>query len=242
MADLLKMAFSGFDPEKAHAAYRIWGESGEDDDLSLAWREAVPAIGVVYSRAGFDDTGRITEAEYISTAACRIYSELENRAFKGEHQNSYSFYLQRISMNAFLRETSEWTANRVIDFDYHGPQAPAGRVRSIADVEQHIYLNQLPALLEDMVTDKIRFDGLKFEACVYALRQVLASKVASPRWMKKAYGLAREEADMLVDYVTIRIRLSLYEIRDNIWEGGVLDGWTDAAATYTPQDRVYMES
>ena len=237
MADLLELARAPFDGDAAFAAYCRWEMSGDDDAalFEAAFHRALPATGVIY-RSGFSSSNNtITVREFISSAALILYRDLKRRAFHGDLPDQYARWLFISSHNAFIDERRGWSANRIFNFDYHGPRAPRGSLYDVQDVEHAIFIEQLPREIVARVSPKIRFDGMRRLACFYILRQLLGGGLVPTRYVRKHFGIWGRDLEFLMDYVAVRIRMALYEIKADLCHGKVVDDWIDAVAVYGPK-------
>jgi hypothetical protein len=233
VADLLELACASFDAEAAHVAYRSWEESGEEEHHEEAFLRALPATGVIFFRAGFTSmSSAITPREFIGSAALSVYNETRKRSFRGSYVEQYAKWLYSISRNSFIDELREWSSRRIFNFDYHGPCTPRGSLYDVQDVEHEIFLRQLPREIVKRVSKAIRFDGQRRLACFHILRQLVSGHEIAERYMRKQFGVVKPDLDFLIDYVTVRVRMALYEIRTDLCHGKVVDDWVSVVDMY----------
>lgn len=233
MADLLELACASFDGAAAYAAYRSWEESGAEEHHEEAFRRALPATGVIFFRAGFRSmSGAITPREFIGAAAVDVYDETRKRSFRDGSPEQYKVWLYNISRNSFISELRSWASRRVFNFDYHGPCVPRGALYDVQDVEHEMFLRQLPREIFKRVSAAVRFDGQRRLACFYILRQLVGGQEVAARYLRKQFGLSVADVEFLIDYVTVRIRMALYEIRTDLCHGKVVEDWVSVVDMY----------
>lgn len=188
---------------------------------------------MIFCRAGFESlSNAITPREFIGSAAIRVYNETRKRSFRGSYTAQYVLWLFSMSRNSFIDELRAWSSRRIFNFDYHGPSTPRGSLYDVQDVEHEIFLQQLPREISKRVSSAIRFDGQRRLACFYILRQLVGGQEIAARYMSKQFGVSGSDLEFLIDYVTVRIRMALYEIRADLCHGKVVEDWVSVVDMY----------
>jgi hypothetical protein len=79
------------------------------------------------------------------------------------------------------------------------------------DVENHIYLEQLPGYLRDLVVERFRFVGYELQACMYILDRLLTGSKIVVAYMKRVIGI--KDPDFFISYVVVMIRKTIYDMK-----------------------------
>lgn len=79
------------------------------------------------------------------------------------------------------------------------------------DVEDAIFVEELPRSLALDISSSLRFGGKAREASVYVFRRLLHGKAVLPIWLSRAYEIS--EPEFFIDHVKVCIRRHLYDAR-----------------------------
>jgi hypothetical protein len=103
------------------------------------------------------------------------------------------------------------TFNEIVSYERPKGCIKPARMLYPQDVENHIYLNQLPGYIRDLVVDSFRFDGLELQACMYVLDRLLNGSKIVVAYMKRMIGV--KDPEFFISYVVVMIRKTIYEMK-----------------------------
>jgi hypothetical protein len=85
------------------------------------------------------------------------------------------------------------------------------------DVEDQMYLEELPKILIGNILKKIRFEDPKIRSTLkYVLERILARRRIVPDWIRRKWGFGGKTVKFLTEHAYIILRAELYELRKDI--------------------------
>lgn len=122
-------------------------------------------------------------------------------------------------------------------FDFLGACAhpPVGRLVSIADVESKMMLEKLPQLIRDDFQRHNRLKGNQRVASYDVLKKILTGKPISTRELIEQFGVEPKHVTFVINYVTLRVRLAIDAMSDEIKEWRFIEDWRQLYDLYTPE-------
>lgn len=149
--------------------------------------------------------------ECLADASVYLYQQLTRRTYQHTHGDPDHFTNHFYTI---IKRQLYKTVMEVQQFTY----LPAGSEPDKSpkpihpwDVEQHIYLEQLPGQVRDLVMRKIRFEGQEYQACLYVLDRVLTGARIVPAYMKNELNV--RDPNFLVTYMVVVLRSTLYDLK-----------------------------
>ena len=181
-------------------------------DPNLTYDVLLPLISMVVKKH-FPGLERTREDDMISDAMGSLYIQLLRRKYNHHEWNERHF--TTFFWNVIKRQLYD-SINAINKSHYPpGMLAPPHMIHPI-DVENHMYLEQLPGFVRDIVTKRFRFTGRELQACMYVLDRLLTGSQIVAAYLKRIIGV--DDPEFFVTYVVVLIRSSIYELKI---QGGV---------------------
>ena len=150
--------------------------------------------------------------EYLSSSIVTLCENIRNRKYDDSTPDPDRF--TNFFYTAVKRTLSSDYWSTKLFIPESGSECYTHRVRFIThqDIDNRIFLAQLPYEIYHLVESRIRFDGKEYEACLYVLERILQGKRVVAYKMKKQYGI--QDYLFFIRYVQILIRSVLYEMKE----------------------------
>lgn len=174
--------------------------------LATEWKSAISAY----------------EDELISAAMTKLYDLILNRAYDAmlvrrgvegvyglNEFMRWHYYEIHGSMRTTVCDDRSWDEQRLTKYGIE----PASMLKPW-HCETRIYLSQLPHELENLVMERVRFEGNGYLACQYVLRCILRNGRVVEGVIKHELKLVNVK--FFVDYVLVLLRSVLYGLRGGV--------------------------
>lgn len=178
-------------------------------DSNLIFELMMPLI-IIVMRRHYLGVGRMAEDELVTDAMGGLYTALRKRVYDAkfvDHRHFTAYF-----WNIIRRELSDTLGayHRL----HHPPttiEVEHPRMIQPQEVENHIYLEQLPVFVRDIVIKQIRFSGRELQACLYVLDRILTGARIVLAYMKRLIGVS--DPEFFVSYIVVKIRMTIYELK-----------------------------
>jgi len=211
--DLLKAVFDSPRAwERSYAAYASYRDhGGRTRDLNEAFLAALLVIR---------DVCRSRDRALVGAAAWAMFRALQDRRFTTGDVSRFRTFLRQIARGAVAHERE--AAGRFLLVDQVAPEicwdgmGVTGHLHDVNDVERKLVVEKIPILVVRDVVKRLRFADEDREACLYVLQQLVAGHDVLPRGLTPLFELPEYRLRFLVDYVSVRCRIALRKIRDEL--------------------------
>jgi hypothetical protein len=123
---------------------------------------------------------------------------------------------------------------QTFDFLHACARPPFGRLVTTDDVDAKLALEKLPQLIRDEFHRHNRLRGNQRKASYFVLKRVLTGKPISERELIEKFGVEPEHVRFVVDYVTVRVRLAIEALSEEIKRWRFIEDWRDLYTLYEP--------
>jgi len=226
--------FAPADQALAYAAYEAWLRDDATELLHAAVERALPFVGIAYrcivkARPPIAFLPDDERDELLSLGVVEVFNRVRSRR---EITYDAAVGYERYLVSSARRAMEAWQPLKPQIFDYaEMAQLPTvGRVERIRDIEMRLYLRRLPAALLAYYRRHTRLTPP--EAGEYVLARLLRARPISLTHLARRFGLASPQ--FAVDHTVVLVRRCLYELRDEIEDGHVVEDWHDVSALYYP--------
>lgn len=188
-------------------------------DLELLFHHFAPIVWIVLLseyRGIPEDYGD----EMISVAMTTLYDAIRLRKYDQYPQEGLNQFVLwhyaavRRSMQTEAMDERNWNERRLTKYGIQPASMPKPWHREIG-----IFLEQLPRELENLVMERVRFEGNGYLACQYVLRCLLNGNRIVDGVIK--HELKLPNVKFFVDYVLVSLRLVLYSLRGGVPIGAI---------------------
>lgn len=219
----------------AYAAYCAWLGSNEVEQLHVAVEHALPFVGIAYrcmlqARPALAYLPDHDRDELLSLGVVEVFHRIRaRREITYDAARGYERYL----VSSARRVMDAWSPQRPQIFDYASvSQLPSiGRLGKIRDTEMRLYLTSLPAMLLEYYRTHTRLQPPA--AGEYVLARLLRGRPISHTHLAQRFRVANPQ--FAIDHTVVLVRRCLYELRDDIEDGHIVDDWHDVAALFDPR-------
>ena len=129
-------------------------------------------------------------------------------------------------------------------FDYvrNGGRPPCGRLVRIQDVEDKLFLEQLPRLILTYFQSHHRLAGKELSVALVVLKTILRGKPIQPEALAKDFELPGTRVQFVIDYTVCLVRQCLWGLRNELAECRMIEDlgedWLGMLLSlYEPEER-----
>lgn len=178
--------------------------------LAYLQRSVALRITMKYRHLGLDTCEDLVQSVMMKLIKC-----VKDQIFPEDDADGFNSFLLAIIDNHTARAFSTLYDDVPGKLDIHEyGRHYQKRFRSQYDVEDAIYLNEIPELLCKDVVDHLRFDGEFRAATEYVLQMLLSGRRVVHYWIKNNFRISNHR--FLVEHAVVNLRKRLYEARKDI--------------------------
>ena len=181
----------------------------KSSNTELIYTYLLPLVRIVISKE-FPVLDDAQNDEVLSDAACYLFEYVHKRKYEHTEANEGHFtgYFYTI-----IKRQMYWSLNEVQRFAYLPPDTniPTPRLVHPRDVENHIYLEQLPGYVRSLVIKRFRFRESELAACMYVLDQVLTGERIVLAYIRRDLNIS--DPEFFVTYVLVILRSTIYKLK-----------------------------
>lgn len=177
-------------------------------DLGLIYHYLLPLVRIV-ARKTIRAVADELEEEVMADAAANLYIQLARRTYDSDEWdpdhfiNHYYAIVRRHIIEAFRDVVI------ILPEKYEQPQPP--RMLHPYDVENHLYLLQIPDVIRQHASNRIRFSGAEKDACLYLIDRILTgTRIVLPYLTNE---LHLREPEFYVTYIVVILRATIYDLK-----------------------------
>lgn len=143
----------------------------------------------------------------IADAVSALYQSVMRRKYESNgDDNHFTGYFFNVIKRQMYNSLNDKTS-----FEHPAATITPSRVIHPLDVENHIYLEQLPGFIRDAVVARIRFTGRELQACMYVLDRLLTGSNIVSAYLKRGIGV--QDPEFFVTYIVVLMRSSIYDLK-----------------------------
>ena len=216
------MTETKYNGKEAIAAYKVYLESGLKEDAYTAFEKFMPLVHSeltmgVKSRI-FKSLPEIDMDGVKSHASYKIWDKIINRKMRVE---KYTAYLQKVIRDSIYDVFREIKSQSVPAEHVHWPV-----YFGIREVENQIFLSELPEAVIKKFESKLRFngevEGKVKDACLYVANELTqqhrdSERIAENVLRKRIKSIYRvEDPQFVIDYVIVAFRSILMDVKEEL--------------------------
>lgn len=184
-------------------------------DINLVFEHFLPLVWIVMLSEFKGLTDDIQE-DLVSVSMISLYEvtlsrkcEALGRCGSLNEFIMWHYNIIRSRMFSKFAEDRIWNERRLTKYGIDVPPMPGPWHR-----ELDIYLSQLPRELENLVMERVRFEGNGYLACQYILRCILRKDRIVEGVIK--HELRQANVRFFIDYVLVLLRVVLYSLKGGV--------------------------
>jgi hypothetical protein len=200
-----------YDKYVAFELYLLYVEVEDAPTLNDAWLAVVPLVGMLLKRE-FNRLDDSMLEEFEADAIAEIREILRRKMPPINSAESFDWY----TYSAVFKHTCELLEYEIRPLKANPNVACYERLTHIVSGEHiftEVFTKHLPSYLLQTAVNKIRFAGRERDACEYLLERLAQGKNGSNGALRTRYDIPSERVPFFVNYATVLLRQSLYELR-----------------------------
>lgn len=178
------------------------------DSYDLLYECMLPLVRIVLRREMFDHA---EDEDYYADGFETLSYNLMYHKYDhdGEDPGSFnSFFYMAIRRAVVARY---WADKYAMPFDHSESWRPQSQTLHPYDIENQMYLEQLPNHVTQLVLDRIRFTNRELNACLYFLNQLMTGGKIIYYYVKNDLGV--QDPDFYLNYVLVLLRSTLHSMK-----------------------------
>lgn len=216
-----------YDDGAAYQSYLTYLDGRESSEAVLL--ALMPLIYSLISRK-FKTIQDSHKDDLFSEAASKVWRAIDSKQVPDSlPEVFYTYVIHAINSGfsmALRRLDAPYTR-----LDVNNMPSVSSRFPTSRQIDAKLFLEELPQLIQKRIGPTFRFAGKAGEACQYILDRILSNKRVVNRVLKLRFGITN--TDFYVEYVQVRLRHFLYEIRGVFSDLPIEDGFLDVSRLYT---------
>jgi hypothetical protein len=204
-----------YDGDYAFKLYKRWLHNRESIDTLVEYMQRYVVLRLkkqgYHRRVSYEIC-----AEIVQTTLIELWKTFRRKNLPTANPALWHGYLNTVVIRWFAKGFKDFFYKPQQNIDtYDHIERQIHRIPTASDVEDVIFLDELPVVLRKMILGTLRFPGEKTQGAVkYILDRIFNGEPIVDNWLKIHYDI--DNPEFLVEHVRICLKLSLYEIRKDV--------------------------